>query len=103
MDEDASSPSNSGGDAGGRRDYHSIEITEGEQPSEVVVRAVSAVTNTPPLELDPLYGVVDPGALDTIFRMREGSPDAEMTFRFDFNGCEVVLRNRSVSVRELDE
>ena len=103
MDEDSSSPPQRDGGAGGQRDQHSIDLDENERPSIVVVRAVSAVTNSQPLELDPLHDVVDPDALDSMFRVHEGDSRTEGSFRFVFNGCEVLVRGGTVYVRELED
>lgn len=60
-----------------------------ETVSERVITAVSEATGTDPLELEPLYNVVDPDALNAIFS-RDGSTDTEL--QFTMAGCEVVVR-----------
>ncbi|WP_224449590.1 HalOD1 output domain-containing protein [Haloprofundus salilacus] len=70
----------------------------GESISEVVVRAVATTTGRDPLELDQLYGRVDPDALDDLFTDR--SVDGQ--FVFSFSGCEVVVSPGTVAVRQLD-
>lgn len=62
-----------------------------DSPSDVVVESVSAVTGTAPLDLDPLYSVVDPDALDSLF-----APTASGTTRtgrttFEYSDCEVTV------------
>ncbi|ARS89169.1 HalOD1 output domain-containing protein [Natrarchaeobaculum aegyptiacum] len=47
-------------------DYHH------DSPSLRVVDAIAAVTDTDPLELEPLYSVVDPEALDRLFQSDAG-------------------------------
>lgn len=48
--------------------YHvQYEWTDPEPLSTVVVRLVAAVTDTDPLELEPLRDRVDPDALDELF------------------------------------
>jgi hypothetical protein len=49
-------------------------------PSEAVVRAVSALTDTEPTSLEPLYETVDPEALDRL--VRSGDPGMELTIRY---------------------
>ena len=61
------------------------EIDPEEPASMAVVRAVSNYTDTPPAELEPLYDVVDPEALDALVSGLE--PDSrrgrEIRFRYD--------------------
>ncbi|WP_227356114.1 HalOD1 output domain-containing protein [Haladaptatus salinisoli] len=62
------------------------EIGADELPSEAVVRATTALTNTPVIELDPLYDVVDPVHLDGVFResnSRTIHEEKSVTFRFN--------------------
>lgn len=52
--------------------------------SEAVIHAVADAANVDPLELDPLYSVLDPDALDTIFSPRSNGQlqdgDIQITF-----------------------
>lgn len=45
---------------------------DGLSPSERVVETVAEATATDPLELEPLYDVIDPDALDRLFRPGRG-------------------------------
>lgn len=77
------------------------ELDEGEPPSEAVVRAVATLTDRTPLDLDPLYEVVDPDHLDELFRGDGRSAwiqDRSITFGFD--GCRVTVTGEGVRVRE---
>ena len=65
-------------------------IYQGSQISEVVVRTVAQAKGVDPLELEPLYGVVDPDALDSIFSSKDTSSDTKLGFTMA--GCEVVVR-----------
>lgn len=60
-----------------------------ETVSERVIDAVSEATGTDPLELEPLYNVVDPDALNAIFG---GSVSTDTELRFTMADCEVVVR-----------
>lgn len=60
-----------------------------ETVSERVITAVSEATGTDPLELEPLYDVLDPDALNAIFA---GGASADTELRFAMAGCEVVVR-----------
>lgn len=52
-----------------------------------IAEAVSAVTNTSPTRLDPLYDVVDTDALERL--VETGGTDTEVTFSFE--GCQVAV------------
>ena len=51
----------------------------GEPPSERVVRGVSNAAGCDPLELPPLFGAIDPDALDATIRSLS---DGTVSFRF---------------------
>lgn len=79
------------------------EIDTDESPSEAVVRAVAALTNTSPLELDPLYHAVDPDHLDGMFGGEtDATVGAASSFTFAFDGCEVTVTPEEILVREAD-
>lgn len=69
-------------------------IAGAERPSEAVVRAVADRTGTAPLDLDPLYGAVDPEHVDGVV---EGDGRAEVAF--EYAGCRVTVTEREVRVR----
>lgn len=71
-----------------------------ERPSETVVRAVAAVTNTPVLELEPLYDVIDPDLLNRT--IASTGDDVQVEFSFAFGGCEVTVTREEVRVRVPD-
>lgn len=80
----------------------SYERDRGESPSEAVIEAVSDHTGTDPLELDPLYHVIDPDALDGVFETApEDGVDAEVSIRY--NGCTVTVTHDEVRVRDAEE
>ena len=58
----------------------------GESPSERVVRGVASAAGRDPLELPPLFGSVDPEALDATVRTIS---DGTVSFRFA--GYEVAV------------
>lgn len=72
-----------------------------EAPSEAVVRTVSSLTGTDPLELDPLYHVIDPDALDGLFH-EPADDDADAELSIQFNGCTVTITRDTVYARRLD-
>lgn len=60
--------------------------------SETVVTAVAAATGVDPLDLEPLYSVVDPDALNSMFCPSVGSPPDSLEVQFSMAGCRVVVR-----------
>lgn len=79
---------------------------EDEPVSTALVMGVAAVTNTPPTEIEPLYDIVDPDALDRLFEpVADSSPrrgDGRVTF--PMNGCLVtVYGNGEVEISPPDE
>lgn len=78
---------------------YSLDVDE--RPSEAVVRAVSLLTNTPVLDLDPLYEVIDPDHLNGLFDNTPESgvqKDSEVSFRFA--GCSVTVTKGAVYVNK---
>lgn len=64
---------------------------EVDPPSQRVIEAVAETTGNDPIEVGPLYHVIDPDALDRLFAptdqcVREGYVE------FAFAGCDVVVR-----------
>ncbi|MFC4248865.1 HalOD1 output domain-containing protein [Natribaculum luteum] len=72
------------------------EVDPDERRSEAVVRAVAALTNTSPLELEPLYEVIDPESLDRTFAETDGAVSAEISFAFD--DCAVTVTRKVIYV-----
>lgn len=52
---------------------HCVTLEGDSVPSEAVVRTVAQAKGVGPLEMPSLYGIVDPEALDTIFKGGGGS------------------------------
>lgn len=74
------------------------EIGDAERPSLAVVRAVASLSNTPVLDLDPLYEAVDPTHLDGLV---DGSGERSVEFRY--SGCQVTVTPDAVHVRTATE
>lgn len=76
------------------------EVSDDELPSEAVVRATATLTNTPVIDLDPLYSVIDPDHLDGLFGDFDGrdTPE-ERSVAFTFNECHVSVTGATVTVR----
>ncbi|WP_458209989.1 HalOD1 output domain-containing protein [Haladaptatus sp. NG-SE-30] len=67
--------------------------------SEAVLHAVGQATDIDPIEMDtPLYDVIDPDALDRLFRPSATSErDTESEVSFTMEGCKVtIIDNRVV-------
>jgi hypothetical protein len=63
---------------------------DGVTPSEAVIEAVAAVEGVDPTALPPLYGSIDPDALDSLFDgPAEKSPDV---LGFGHAGWDVFVR-----------
>lgn len=62
-----------------------------ERITETVIDAVAAESGVDPLELEPLYHVVDPDALNDLFRSTAGD-SSSVELRFTMAGCQVVVR-----------
>ncbi|AFZ72973.1 HalOD1 output domain-containing protein [Natronobacterium gregoryi] len=60
-----------------------------DSPSLRVVDALATVTDTDPLELEPLYHAVDPEALDRLF---QEEANGHATVRFDYQEHTVEVR-----------
>ena len=88
------------------------EIGPSETVSDAVVRAVASVSNSPtvssvtasePAEtrrLDPLYAVIDPDALDALFRSTSAEDSRRGRVTFYYADCEVTVYGRErVEVR----
>lgn len=80
----------------------SYDLDADEAPSTAVVRTVATVTNTSPLDLDPLYEAIDPDHLDGLFR-RDDTPAVRIEISFSYGGCEVTMTQREVHVRTVED
>ena len=78
----------------------STAIEPGQRPSEAIVRAVGALTDTPVLELSPLYDTIDPGHLDGLF---EHDPDGNpvTTLSFEYESCVVTVTREAIRVHTM--
>ena len=88
----------------GGRDEFRYDVDGDESPSHAVVHAVAAVTGRSPVDLDPLYDVVDPDHLDGLFGCRGPEPSRTGgSFVLLFDGCEVTVTRDEIRVREADD
>lgn len=68
---------------------------------ETVITSVAAVTKADPLELEPLYEIVDPDALEQLFTRRgSASRAAGDRIELTYGGCDVtVYRDGHIVIR----
>ncbi len=59
--------------------------------SQAVVMAVAEAKGIDPLELEPLYDIVDPDALNRLFRPSAGTRESSLVFQFTMAGCAVEI------------
>ena len=60
-------------------------------PSEVIVTAIATIEDVDQTEFGPLYDVVNPSALDMLFRQTNaGTPRSNGLVSFEYAGYEVV-------------
>lgn len=70
------------------------DIGDDELPSEAVIRAVAAVTDTSVLDLKPLYEVIDPDHLDST--LDEIGTTVSTTLSFRYHGCMATVMHDEV-------
>jgi CheY-like chemotaxis protein len=77
---------------------------DGETPSTATVTALAAETGTDPGELDPLYGWIDPDALDRTLRSTATGAGGHVELRFDYDGYTVRVDSAGLlAFRERDD
>ena len=79
-------------------DTYRVEYSDGtDPPSSVVVESIASITDRDRFDLDPLYQVVDPDALDALFEPRvDGCHRGEGEVTFAYHGYEVAVRSYGV-------
>lgn len=87
------------GSVTGTGDAHHRGWSETDELVGVIVGAVADATGVDPLDLDPLYEVIDPEALESIFR-NGAHTGGDITVSFEYAGCTVFVSNGIVTVRE---
>lgn len=77
-------------------------IDADERPSVAAVRAVAALLDADPLELEPLYDVIDPDDLDGAVATEHDSSVCA-TVSFEFDDCEVTVTSTEVHVERSEQ
>lgn len=68
-----------------------VRSAENRSVSEEVIHAVSEATGTDPTQLELLYDIVDPDALDQLFHAQSGLPQSDHRVIFTMEDCEVTV------------
>lgn len=71
--------------------HHTVEFdwTLAESPSAAVVQAVSREKGVDPTDIEPLFGTVDPDALNALFK--KVSSESRSYVQFSYEGFDVVV------------
>jgi hypothetical protein len=71
--------------------------------TEAVVGTVAEVKGVSPLDLAPLYNVIDPDALDEFCRAKWSQPPQSLSVEFQYESCTVIVGgDGEVTVQKLD-
>lgn len=90
-----------GGPTAPAEEYHAMHDWSSDEPlSFSVVRAVSRFAGEEPESLPPLYDVIDPDALDTLFTDRTGR-NGSLSFSLDAHDV-TVYADGSIVVERAD-
>lgn len=71
--------------------YRVLFDPETVDPSTAVVSALAVISDTDPVDLEPLYNVIDPDCLDSIASKQPSAGDVEIAFRL--NGYAVEAKS----------
>ncbi|AEH37823.1 HalOD1 output domain-containing protein [Halopiger xanaduensis] len=80
----------------------SYTLDDDEAPSTGVVKATAILTDTSPLDLEPLYDVIDPDHLDGMFQSSDGGTVFIET-RFVYCGCTVTVTPETVYLERISD
>lgn len=78
------------------------QIEDSDGVAETIVSAISAITDTDPVEMDPIHEVVDVDALEDLFGPTAGgTPRSGGIVSFSYAGCAVTVEGTDrVKVRQ---
>lgn len=71
-----------------------VVAVDGRQPSEALIAAVATLSGTDATSLPPLYDVIDPEALDSLYehvRERNGGDSSAYQITFPYEGYDVCV------------
>lgn len=75
----------------GEQPLHTFTWSQSEQPSSAVVVAIAEVIAEEPTDLDPLYTIIDPDALNRLFGPAR-SPRLNGSVSFEYHGYQVTVK-----------
>lgn len=84
------------GDPNRRRFKTHHDWEESTDLSATIIDAVSAVIGREPTDIEPLYEVVDPDALDQLLlslRPSDGNHPGRREVKFIYNGCQITAES----------
>lgn len=84
-------------------DELTYDVGPEERPSEAIVLAVAAYTDEDVLDLDPLYGTVDPEHLDGAVDPRGEDTPGCASVVLEYAGCRLTVTGEEVRVRDADD
>ncbi|WP_222920140.1 HalOD1 output domain-containing protein [Natrinema sp. SYSU A 869] len=67
------------------------DVTGSQQVTAQIVEAVAAQKEVDPLDLQPLYEIVDPEALEALFAPTSAGTERDGRIEFTYAGCRVTL------------
>ena len=73
------------------KSLHAFTWSESDQPSSAIVIAISEVTGTDPIDLEPLYNVVNPDSLNSLFDSTAPSR-LDGSVSFEYCGYQVTIK-----------
>lgn len=77
--------------------YRASFNSDTDSVCSAILSTVAAVSETPPLELPPLYSACDPDALETLVEPTvHGASSAEIRVSFTFHGYTVTVHNYGI-------
>ncbi|WP_440765270.1 HalOD1 output domain-containing protein [Natronorubrum sp. DTA7] len=79
------------------------DFTGDQTASLAVIEAIAAVSGTDPVELPPLYDVINPDALNALFEPHERRTGSGLHVEFSYNGFDIVVREGPEVVVRLED
>ena len=80
------------------KDSYRVEFSQSEeQPSKAVVKAVAAIAGCQQDDLDPLFYVLDPECLDSLFqRTVNGGHRCDVEISFTYHGYDIAVHSYGI-------
>lgn len=75
--------------------YRTVTTADDGAVSGVVAETVAEVKGCGLTDLDPLYGAIDPDALDALFDERSDGDGDAVGITFEYSGCRVTVERGS--------